>query len=238
MLGRLALFAAFATLVGCAAESARSDVKAEKLPTEPATLKDVTVDQAKLTWGLDGSYGGPVSTVAGAHAFLFDGEDGDAVSASAHSQTAGTLYVLQQTNAGFVVVAQNAVVDNGSVDVVLHGAGTYAVAYAPQLTIDATSFAGSVTLGGTPASAAHKLMMSVRDSFTKDAGVENSWMTIESSALPKGVSASGHSYCWSLDGQDIYVVTGDDDAVSFYAADGSLVASGGANANAEFVWRQ
>lgn len=266
---RLALasfLAASLALAGCA----HSDVPAGSSSAQDVTgapsseVGNVTVESATLQWGHSAIYGGDQKSVTGVHAFLFAGEAGDAVTAKSSSDTPGTVYILEQTDKAFTVVAKSDVATGstqGSVSAKLAASGSYAIAYeakpAPEdpNAFFPASYSVSLTLAGTPSSAANKLVVAVRDAWdasTDYAETEKAFTPVAATKLPaaaraqfdewnKGMAPDFPSVAstWAIGGSTVYVIENDNDGgmlIAFYDSAGGLIGSGGASEGEDFAW--
>ncbi len=257
------LLASFA-LAGCAADAAPAAEPSEQdflAKPKPQVLTNVKVEASKLTWGLTAYYGGDRDHAAGIHAFLFDGEVGDAIVAKASTDTAGTLYILEPSSAGFTVLARSEVTAlQGEAKATLRAAGTYALAFEVRLpeasdpnALFPPSFGAALTLAGAPVSPTKKLSLDVRDVWTNatdftvledqfhaidektlPAAALSEWKALEAGSSPTPIAAT-----WKLGNATVYVVESRDDVsliISFYDATGSLLASATAAEGSEIAW--
>lgn len=249
-------------LVGCSADtSGGGDATEQDIIARPQTLANVKVETETLTWGLPAYYGGDRARASGVHAFLFDGEAGDEIVAKTNTDTPGTLYILEQTPRGFTILAKSNVSGvQGEAKTTLRAAGTYALAFELRITGAADpnalfpeSFGAALTLTGKPSSPTTKLSLAVRDIWTEatdftvledqfkaidektlPAAALTEWKKLEAGTGPKPIAAT-----WKVDSATVFVVESRDDvslAITFFDAQGKLLASATAAEGSEIAW--
>lgn len=228
-------FAVSLALAGCAgSEPSSSSSTGSEQDVVSAPIANVTVEAATAKWGATVDYGGSREKVRGIHAFLFQGEAGDAVTAKANVDTAGTVYILSKTANGFTAIAKSKIAEGayqGTASATLSAAGTYALAYEASVPAgpadDANdlfpeSHAIALTLGGTPVSPALKLRLSVREAWeqvTVFADVEKEFKAVQPTTLPAAALAQFKEWneaygptdkatasTWKVGGTNVFVV--------------------------------
>lgn len=226
-------FAVSLALAGCAGSEPSSSTGTEQ-DVISAPIANVTVEAATAKWGTTVDYGGSREKVRGVHAFLFEGEAGDAVIAKANVDTAGTIYILTKTANGFTALAKSKIAEGGyqgTASATLPASGTYALAYEASVPAGPANDANdlfpeshsiALSLGGTPVSPALKLRLSVRNAWeqvTVFADVEKEFKAVQATTLPAaalaqytewneayGPTDKATASTWKVNGTNVFVI--------------------------------